>query len=263
MTFSNNDLTKAYRAMKEFLSAYENENDPGFELKTVHTYHVADYARIIAEGKGFSEEDRNLAVLIGLLHDVGRFEELRIRSEFNSTAFDHASYGAKMLEEGLIRKFIETDQYDSLILEAIRVHSLYRIPQIEDERTRMHALLLRDADKLDNLRSKAHEPVSHMFGNHFHEDSELADSLISEPIMNALRNHRCADIRERKTPLDYYVTVIGFWFDLSFETSRTTVIENRWIEIMVNRFDYTHPEVRKQMDEILSLTVSEKACAQK
>ena len=33
------DLSKARIAFKEYISNYGNQNDPGFNLKVVHTYH--------------------------------------------------------------------------------------------------------------------------------------------------------------------------------------------------------------------------------
>ena len=257
MTCSNDhkgiDLNHARSVMKEFLGRYQNENDPGFEMKTVHTYRTADLAREIAEREGFVQEDCDLAVLIALLHDVGRFEELKIRRTFNSAAFDHASHGVKMLREGLLREFVDTEEYDDVILDAISVHSLYSVPDIADEKTRRHALVLRDSDKLDNFRSRAHEPVNRMFGSLFHDDSEMADSKISEAVMESLRHKQCVRVTDRKTPLDYYVTVLGFWFDLTYESSKQIAAENGWIETMVSRFAYTDPLTKQQMNEILQL----------
>ncbi len=43
-------------------------------LKVEHTYRVADISEQIAEKLGLSEEDIALAWLIGMLHDIGRFE---------------------------------------------------------------------------------------------------------------------------------------------------------------------------------------------
>ena len=54
----------------------------------IHTYHVADNAREIAKKLNLSKEDIELAELIGLLHDIGRFEELKITKELNSVKFD-------------------------------------------------------------------------------------------------------------------------------------------------------------------------------
>ncbi len=75
------NITKSKEVFKRFLDAYEDKSDASFKLKVVHTYHVADNARNIAEKLKLSKEDIELAELIGLLHDIGRFEELKITKE--------------------------------------------------------------------------------------------------------------------------------------------------------------------------------------
>ena len=109
-------IGKAKNTFKNFLEQYEDKKHLSFLLKVVHTYHVAENARKIAEKLSLSKEDIKLAELIGLLHDIGRFEELKITNELNSVKFDHALYGSKMLfEQGMIRNFIEDSQYDDII----------------------------------------------------------------------------------------------------------------------------------------------------
>ena len=105
------DLQKARIAFKEYISSYDNQNDPGFNLKVVHTYHVVDNAIMISKKLGLSEEDINLAALIGVLHDIGRFDELKNLKKFDNVGNDHAMFASKLLfEEGLITKFIDTDK---------------------------------------------------------------------------------------------------------------------------------------------------------
>ena len=36
------------------------------------------------------EEDRELALLIALLHDIGRFEQLKVYNSYDDNRFDHA-----------------------------------------------------------------------------------------------------------------------------------------------------------------------------
>ena len=81
------DITKSKLAFKIFLDNYEEKSDVSFKLKVIHTYHVADNAREIAKKLNLSKEDIELAELIGLLHDIGRFEELKITKELNSVKF--------------------------------------------------------------------------------------------------------------------------------------------------------------------------------
>ena len=89
------DITKAKLELKKFLDKYEDKSDLSFNLKVTHTYYVAENSKNIAEKLNLSKEDIELAELIGLMHDIGRFEELKITKELNSIKFDHATYGSK------------------------------------------------------------------------------------------------------------------------------------------------------------------------
>ena len=159
------DITKAKKAFKEFLERYKTDEDVlGFELKIVHTYHVVDNARLIAEKLKLSEEDIKLAELIALLHDVGRFEEITYLKQFDNATFNHAEHGVKMLfEQGLIREFIKENTYDEIIKVAIANHNRLAIEDGLDERTLLHAKIIRDADKLDNFRVKKEEKIEAIF----------------------------------------------------------------------------------------------------
>ena len=114
------DLEKAKSAFKEYLNSYDNQNEPGFNLKVVHTYHVVENARMISKELGLNEEDLKLACVIGLLHDIGRFDELKNRKRFDSVGNDHALFATKLLfEDGLITKFVDSNDYNNIIKKAI------------------------------------------------------------------------------------------------------------------------------------------------
>ena len=91
------DLQKARIEFKNYIHNYDNQNDPGFNLKVVHTYHVVDNAMMIAKKLGLSDEDINLAGLIAILHDIGRFDELKNLKKFDSVGNDHAKFASKLL----------------------------------------------------------------------------------------------------------------------------------------------------------------------
>ena len=105
------DLEKEKTAFKEYVNNYKNQNEPGFNLKVVHTYHVVENARMISNELRLTEEDVSLACVIGLLHDIGRFEELKNRKRFDSVGNDHALFATKLLfEDGLITQFVDSSE---------------------------------------------------------------------------------------------------------------------------------------------------------
>ena len=56
------DIVKAKQAFKGFLERYKSDEDVlGFELKVVHTYHVVENAKLIAQKLQLDEEDIKLA----------------------------------------------------------------------------------------------------------------------------------------------------------------------------------------------------------
>ena len=83
-------------------------------------------SKFIARELNLTEEEVNLAMLIGLFHDIGRFEQVRLYDTFSDkdTGLDHAAYSVKVLyEDGLIDKFIDTHEYDNIIKKAVFYHN--------------------------------------------------------------------------------------------------------------------------------------------
>ena len=219
------DIKKAKQAFKKYISNYK-QDELGYNLKVVHTYKVVDNSNKIANLMNLSKEDIKLAELIALLHDIGRFEELKKFNQFESVKFDHANYGAHILfDEGLIRNFIEDDKYDLIIKKAIINHNKYKVEDNLDERELLHSKIIRDADKLDNFRVKETEKIETM-------------------------NNSCIDIHDRKTPLDYWICVLAFIFDINYKETLIIINDNNYVDKIIDRFDYTKGATKKQMEKI-------------
>lgn len=243
------DLQKARIAFKEYLSNFDNQDNPGFNLKVVHTYHVVDNAVMISKKQGLSEEDTNLAALIGILHDIGRFDELKNLKKFDSVGNDHAMFASKILfEEGLITNFIDTDKYNNIIKKAIENHNKKQIEDGLSDKELLHAKIIRDADKLDNYRVKQEEKIENIFPGIVNSKEELENSLISDNVYNSVMKEECVDIKDRKYPLDYWICVLAFTFDLNFKETLSIVKENNYIDILIDRFNYNN--CKEKMNKI-------------
>ena len=92
------DLSHAVRKFEEYLDHYDRDDDK-IRLKITHTYGVVEYSRKIALRLGLPEEDVELAQIIGLLHDIGRFEQIKRFDSFEPATMDHAEFGVRILFE--------------------------------------------------------------------------------------------------------------------------------------------------------------------
>ncbi|MFQ7536605.1 MAG: HD domain-containing protein [Clostridium sp.] len=70
------DIKRARQQFQNYVGAYDIR-DERIALKIVHSYKVAEIAKELAVHQSCSQEDVELAELIGLLHDIGRFEQLQ------------------------------------------------------------------------------------------------------------------------------------------------------------------------------------------
>lgn len=99
------DLVKAEKVFKEYVKNYDSE-DGNIRGKIIHTYGVIEKSEYIAKKLKLNEEEIQLAKLIALLHDIGRFEQRKTLKEFEDfKGLDHAEYGVRILfQEKLIRR---------------------------------------------------------------------------------------------------------------------------------------------------------------
>ena len=100
------DIESNFDAFNDYASKFDlNVNMIGYKFE--HSYRVMKLSEDIAKSIGLKKDDVYLAALIGLLHDIGRFEQwTKYQTYSDSETFDHSSYAVKLLfDEGLIKEF--------------------------------------------------------------------------------------------------------------------------------------------------------------
>ena len=120
---------KSELAFDKYVSDYDF-NVPGIRYKYTHSYRVEKLMKRLATRLNLTEEEMKIAELIGLLHDIGRFEQIRKYglSSDSKTHVDHADESCIYLfDSGHIRDYIDTNIYDEIIEDAIRNHNKYII----------------------------------------------------------------------------------------------------------------------------------------
>ena len=238
------DFEHVKAVFEEYLNGYDRENDK-VKLKIVHTYGVIRCSEEIGRRMGLQAEDMELAKLIALLHDIGRFEQLKRFNSFEADTMDHATYGVKVLfEEGMIRQFIEEDTWDDVIRTAIAKHSDYELTGITDERTLLHARLIRDADKLDNCRVKLEASIEAMLGV---SEEVAGEGLISPAVWESCLRRESVLSADRHVPVDYWVSYLAQYYDINFPETCEIIEEEDYINRIAGRLTYQEQDTRTKL----------------
>ncbi len=237
------DRERAKAAFAEYVSHY-NASDEKIKLKINHTYRVAGLCEKIAASLGFGEKETALAWLAGLLHDVGRFEQLRNYGTFSDAdSIDHAAYGADILfREGRIRDYLTDNSEDKRLEQAIRCHSAYRVPKDYDSETKLLADILRDADKVDILRVNMETPMEEIYNV---TTEELYQAEVSEAVMESFFEEHATLRSIKKTPVDHLVGHISLVYELVFPESKKLVKEQGYLEQLLG-FSSENQKTREQ-----------------
>jgi len=242
------DFNKAKRAFQDYLKQYDL-TDGKIKLKIRHTFGVITLSEYIAKDLNLKEEDIELAKIIALLHDIGRFEQIKVFDDFRDyETLDHAELGIKILfEDNLIRNFIEEDTYDNIILKAIKNHNKLNIEENLNEQELLHAKIIRDADKTDNFRVKANDNFEDIFNS---SKEKLEKSTISDKIYNDFMNNKIIISSERITDMDHWVSYLAFIFDYNFNSGLKYIKEKNYINVLVDRIDYKKEDTKIKMETI-------------
>lgn len=243
------DIQKAKDEFLNYTSKYDSTNRH-IALKIAHTSRVMEWSRKIAESLNLSREDIDLATLIGLLHDLARFEQRRIYNTFSDCkSVDHGNLAVTILEENeYIRKYIEDNQYDDIIKLAIKNHNKFKIQDGLDERTLLHSKIVRDADKLDIM----YEGV-HMFYNTPEEIEQIENLPIAEEYYNQFIQRKQILRKNEPTVLDGMICLISFIFDYNFDFSKKITLKQNYINDILNRFNFKNEKTKLQIQEIRSI----------
>lgn len=243
------DIEKAEIAFSEYVKAYDITNGK-IELKIKHTFRTVEIAKQIAKDLNLNEEQTLLAQLISLLHDIGRFEQVRIYNTFrDKDSVDHANLGVKILfEDGEIRKFVEDTKYDNIIYKSIQNHNKFKIEEGLDEETLLHCKIVRDADKTDIFARFALD--IELCKNVLYDYKEMAKQTVSPKIMEKFEKYEQAKRDEFSKKIDSYINIIAFIFDYNFLTGLKIIKENNYIKRVMEPIcicEETKPQMQKIM----------------
>lgn len=257
------DRNKARKTFADYVEAYDSK-DEKVRLKIEHTYRVSSLCEQIAKSLDMKEADVDLAWLIGLLHDIGRFEQLKNYGTFNDEqSINHAQYGADILfQQGKLWDYIDkSDSFPSdekIIWTAIYYHNAYRIPENLDETTERFCHIIRDADKIDILKVNVEFPLEEIYNI---SSEELRNGQVTEEVLESFYEEHAVLRTLKKSAVDNVVGHISLVYELVYPISIQLVEEQGYLEELMNFHSNNtitmeqFEKIRKKMREYISTRI--------
>lgn len=249
------NIEKAFKVFDEYVEKFDLA-DPKIRIKYIHTYEVVKISDYLAKKLDLSPEETDLAKLIALLHDIGRFEQVRMVDSFDDQKIDHAKLAIKILfDDEMIREFIKEDKYDKIIKEAISYHSIYKLPETLEKQSLLQAKIIRDSDKLDNFRVKQVDKIEIIYGV---DEETFCQLKASDKVYQDILNYRLIHKEDRSNAMDRFLSMIAFIFDLNFKESYQWILDRNYLYLNFHRFPIKDSRV-KELEKICQKYIVEKA----
>ncbi len=208
-----------------------NELQKNIDIKREHTERVTQEIINIGKQSGLNDNELNLAEIIALFHDIGRFEQYKRYKTFSDhKSEDHAELGIKILIKYNVLGTLDKD-LQQLILCSIKYHNRPSLPSEETKTCLFYSGLIRDADKLDIWR---------LVTDYYHRGNgqrnvalelELPDTPgISEEVYKALMNRQIVDMKHVKNLNDIKLLQAGWIYDINFKSTFDYIKNRRYME---------------------------------
>lgn len=249
----------AYKNMFDQYANHYDRSDGRVELKIVHTNAVVAIMKKLCEMRGLSGHMTGLALICAQFHDIGRFEQLKKYDTFlDHLSVNHAVLSCQILrEQGMLDGLSAADR--EKVLTAIENHNKLEIdPEIvsaagslpDAQECLELCKLIRDADKCDIFRVFATDNMVDVIGV---SDEEVTRETVSPSVLQAIREHRCIDKQIRKTYLDFWISFLGYFFDLNYKESMAIAREQGYYRVPFDRVTFQNPQAREQVQEALTI----------
>jgi HD superfamily phosphodiesterase len=232
------------------INSQDSETEANIGLKLAHTNRVCENITNIARSLEMIEGDLNLAQAIAILHDVGRFEQLRDFASFDDRrTLDHALLGLKVINRSkVLSRLPGRDR--NLIRRSIWNHNKYRIQESEKAEAVLFSKMIRDADKLDimgivaeHLESRDHHPNRAL-------DLGMAEELrlTHDPVSDILQE-KMVRIDGMRTIGDLHILYLSWIFDINFPITMAAIIEKGYLERLLTGIS-AQPEITAVIDSL-------------
>ena len=191
-------------------------------------------SEFLANKLNLSEIDKKLAKMIGLYHDIGRFEQDKRYNSFNdSKQFDHADYGVEILfKQNIIKQIPIEEKYYHIIEKSIKNHNKYQIEENLTKEEMQHAKIIRDADKIDILYAASEKLLTPKALDLTKAKEDIRESIKQEFYKE--KTIKTSSLTGKKTESEKVLSYLALVFDLNYKISADYILEHKIIDNFYN-----------------------------
>lgn len=245
------NISNAKEIFNEYVSNYDLKNEK-IALKVAHIFRVSKLSKKIATSLNLPEEDIKLAELIGLLHDIGRFEQVRKYNTFiDKISINHGEYGAKVLfDDNLIEKFNIDEKYYKIIKTAILNHNRSEIEDNLTEQELLHSKIIRDADKLDIFYVLLTDDIKNTYGC---SAEDMQNETFSDEIIKEFKVDHIINYKKRATYGDIWISHMAYIFNFYYKSSYVVMKEKDYLNKLTQKMNFKNTQTIQMAQEILQI----------
>ncbi|HSO85537.1 MAG TPA: HD domain-containing protein [Draconibacterium sp.] len=206
-----------------------------FDIKKEHSFRVADIALLLSDKLEWTEEEKQIAYLVGLLHDLGRFRQLVEYDTFSDEkSIDHAENAVKILKGENLFEALNIGNKE-LVFAAILNHNKYKIQDGLTGQELLHAKLVRDADKMDIYRVLT-EYYQKRIGtaNHTLNWDLPKGTSVSPAVAKEILAGKMVSKKNVASEMDIKIMQLSWVYDLNFRPTFEFLVKNRYLESVYN-----------------------------
>jgi hypothetical protein len=248
------DYVAGFYGGDEFINA-------NLKLKEDHTRRTCDQMLYLAKELGMSDNQKRIAEVIALFHDIGRFEQFIKYLTYNDPqSVNHCLLGLKVLRKKKVLETLDAEERQ-LIEKAIEYHGLKELPPNLHGECLLFAKLIRDADKIDSLyvMTDCYRQYTENTPG-FKLELELPDQPgYSEEVIEALLRGQKIDYNQLKTLNDMKLCLLAWVYDVNFVPTLKCIKQRRLLEILVDFLPKTEDikRVRKKIFWYVDFRISQ------
>jgi hypothetical protein len=239
------DYVAEFYGNDEFVNA-------NIKLKEQHSRRTCEEMLYLAKELGLSDNQKRIAEVIAIFHDIGRFEQfVRYRTYNDPRSVNHCLLGLDVLRRMKMLDGLERKERQ-LIEKAIEYHGLRELPADLESECLLFSKLIRDADKID-----IYYVVTDYYRQYRNDPDgfKLEVELPNEPgysaqVVEKILSGRLIDYNALRTWNDMKLCQLGWVYDVNFAPTLERIKQRKFIEMILEFLPKT-ADIEKVKKKIL------------